>query len=215
MTKLVLVSDTHTYHNQVTIPQCDILVHAGDLSFHGKPMELISFNSWIYDLKDRGTIKEAVIIAGNHELGMEKDPNQVAVEYLSACNFMHCKSYKSPTGLKFFGVPHQLRFFDWAWNTDEQGIANQLSMVPDDVDVLVTHGPPHGYNDVGRDGTHCGSYALLAWIQRAQPKLVVFGHIHAGYSGDTVTMIGNTRIVNASTCTEQYKPTNKPIEVEL
>ncbi|OAQ96935.1 hypothetical protein LLEC1_04236 [Akanthomyces lecanii] len=49
-------------------------------------------------------------------------------------------------------------------------------MVPADVDVLLTHGPPRGHLDDGGKG--CPQ--LVKEILRVRPRLVVFGHIHAG-----------------------------------
>jgi Icc-related predicted phosphoesterase len=50
------------------------------------------------------------------------------------------------------------------------------------VDILVTHGPPHGTADVTR-GRHVGDRKLLAAVQRLHtpPLLWVVGHIHASY----------------------------------
>jgi Icc-related predicted phosphoesterase len=47
---------------------------------------------------------------------------------------------------------------------------------------------------------------------RIKPLLHVFGHIHGAYGA---AYIKDTLFVNASTCTEQYHPTNKPIIVDL
>lgn len=44
-------------------------------------------------------------------------------------------------------------------------------------DVVVTHEPPHGYNDAA-GGNHVGDRDILATIKRLEPKLVISGHIH-------------------------------------
>jgi len=44
--------------------------------------------------------------------------------------------------------------------------------------VFVPHAPPHGCVDLTWSRTHAGSRAVSDFIQRAQPALVVCGHIH-------------------------------------
>lgn len=38
--RIVVLSDTHTKHDKIEVPDGDILIHAGDFSFHGKPKEI-------------------------------------------------------------------------------------------------------------------------------------------------------------------------------
>jgi len=49
-------------------------------------------------------------------------------------------------------------------------------------------------------------------ILRVKPLIHCFGHIHQGYGTEYKN---DTYYVNASTCTESYNPTNKPIELEV
>jgi Icc-related predicted phosphoesterase len=53
-----------------------------------------------------------------------------------------------------------------------------------------------------------GCEELKLALVRVQPKLHVFGHIHCGYGREGIS-------VNASICTEAYRPTNAPIVVDL
>jgi Icc-related predicted phosphoesterase len=55
------------------------------------------------------------------------------------------------------------------------------NLIGDDVDILLTHGPPFGYLDDSK-----GSVSLLQEIWRAKPKLVVFGHVNNARSEETV-----------------------------
>ena len=54
--------------------------------------------------------------------------------------------------------------------------------IPDNTDIVMVHGPPKGYCDMGGKG--CPQ--LLREIRRAQPALAVFGHIHRGYGQDDI-----------------------------
>jgi Icc-related predicted phosphoesterase len=120
-------------------------------------------------------------------------------------------------GLKIWGSPWQPRFFDWAFNADEPDLERIWDKIPDDTDILVLHGPPHGYGDkasrVNAAGfEHTGSPSLLERIKAIKPKLAVAGHIHSGYG---IYEIGETIFVNASLVNEKYIPTNAVITIEL
>jgi len=80
--------------------------------------------------------------------------------------------------------------------------------------VLVTHGPPAGVRDrtSARDRTHAGCVDLRDAVERIRPALHVFGHIHEGYG---VERRDNTLFVNAAVCTLAYRPTNRPVVVDL
>jgi len=64
-------------------------------------------------------------------------------------------------------------------------------------------------------GYHCqnvGCTELLDRIDQLKLKAHIFGHIHEGY-GEYLR--GETRLINASTCTVRYAPTNPPIVFDL
>jgi Icc-related predicted phosphoesterase len=123
-------------------------------------------------------------------------------------------------GIKFWGSPVQPEFCGWAWN-EERGeeIRKTWAQIPNDIDVLVTHGPPMGILDwVGR--THVGCEELRLAIHRAQPKVHVFGHIHGAYGKrgirypETVYpgFYKATQFYNAAIVSDAYKldPKHKP-----
>lgn len=119
---------------------------------------------------------------------------------------------KSLAGFAFTVRRGQPRFHDWAFNLDEHELAKKWADIPDDTDILILHGPPHGIGDLARDErgmpVHVGSPSLAKRIEEIRTRLVVFGHIHAGYG---VYKSGRTTYVNASHCDERYRPVNAPI----
>ena len=110
--------------------------------------------------------------------------------------------------------PYQPEFCDWAFNKpiDSEEIAEVWSKIPDDVDVLITHGPPANILDSTFSGTHVGCPRLLKRVKEVKPRLHVFGHIHEGYGIDEED---STVFVNASTCDLSYRPKQKPRIVPL
>ncbi len=212
--KICMISDTHEQHSKVEIPKCDLLIHAGDITGRGALQKLNAFNTWLETLLADGVVGDVVYIAGNHDISLQ-DNREVAEGILLSGNYLNnSMAYVGPADEQkcVFGIPDQLPFNDLAFNTPEPQLARMYKYIPDEVDILVTHGPPLGVLDENNDGHHCGSKSLLDWIKSYQPRLVVCGHIHEGYG---IALVDNTLVVNASTCTSDYKPTNQPIVLEL
>jgi len=63
----------------------------------------------------------------------------------------------------------------------------------DSTQVLVTHVPPHGFQDAVFLGKHAGSKPLRKIMDKIQPRLVISGHIHEkpGYTTHERTTIVN------------------------
>ncbi|KAI9371527.1 Metallo-dependent phosphatase-like protein [Aspergillus egyptiacus] len=54
------------------------------------------------------------------------------------------------------------------------------------VDILLTHGPPHGILDFVPGAGNVGCESLYRAVERSRPALHVFGHIHEGYGARRV-----------------------------
>jgi Icc-related predicted phosphoesterase len=89
-------------------------------------------------------------------------------------------------------------------------IKKKWDLIPEGIDVLITHGPPHKILDYTRDGVYAGCEELLLAIERVKPKIHAFGHIHEG-RGELIR--NGTHFINACNCNLMYKATNRPIEV--
>ena len=81
-----------------------------------------------------------------------------------------------------FGDFRQPEFGGWAYNLKRgEECLEKWNLIPDDTDILVTHGPPLGYGDYCSSQLRAGCSELLSTIQnRVKPKIHVFGHIHEG-----------------------------------
>ena len=86
-------------------------------------------------------------------------------------------------------------------------------MIPENTDVLVTHGPPFGVLDKSHPSTaHLGCEELATAVEQIRPKLHAFGHIHGGHGESTAN---GTCYVNASVVNEAYKLVYEPQAVEI
>ena len=62
--KLLHISDTHNQHESLlNLPEADVLIHSGDLTFAGSKDELDAFFDWFVKLP----YKHKIFIAGNHD----------------------------------------------------------------------------------------------------------------------------------------------------
>jgi Icc-related predicted phosphoesterase len=208
--KLVLISDTHEKHNALSVPDGDVLVHAGDLTYRGDFDAVLEATQWLRKLPH----KHKVVIAGNHDFLFEKKPAS-ARSLMDGIHYLENESIVID-GVKFYGSPVQPWFYDWAFNVQRgEAIRKYWDMMPEDTDVLITHGPPKGFQDQSvphKNTEHLGCYDLLEAVLRIKPKIHVFGHIHGGYG---YQRFEGTQFYNASVVNEAYKLTNDPFVVEI
>lgn len=217
--RLVLLSDTHGLHGHINVPEGDVLIHAGDLCNTDSEQDVLRFAAWI----DRLPHRWKVVIAGNHDGFFQRQPG-LARAYLESGVIYLQDSGCEIEGVRFWGSPWQ-PCLNWAFNLPRKGqaIREKWNQIPMDTDVLITHGPPFGILDEVRarmtawgpseEGSGpLGCEELHIRVQTIKPKLHVFGHIHDGYG---VLQGKETTFVNASICTEAYKPTNPPIVLDL
>lgn len=211
--KIVAISDTHNRHNKLTIPECDLLIHAGDWSFRGKKSEVENFAHW---LNKQTQCKEIVVIPGNHELFFEKGLPDSLIWFTENCPRakLLIDSGCEIDGVKIWGSPVQPWFHDWAWNRSSFEIQKHWEKIPK-CNIVITHGPVYGILDQARyaDGSirteHLGCPYLYKKIKEIKPDIHICGHIHGGHGEKH---IDGTSYYNVSICDEQYYPSN-PITI--
>jgi Icc-related predicted phosphoesterase len=205
--KVVCISDTHGLHERVDVPDGDLLIHAGDITNLGEIERVRSFDDWLATLPH----PNKVVIAGNHDSCFERTP-EVAAALITHAHYL-VDSAVEILGRKIYGSPWQPWFMDWAFNLPRgEPIRRKWNQIPADTDILVTHGPPatRGGNTAYGDDAGCAD--LKEAVERVQPALHVFGHIHEGYG---IYPQPDTTYVNASICTIGYEPVNPPVVIEL
>ena len=193
------------------LPDGDVLVHAGYMTGRGSLDEISAFMDWFAAQPHA----HKVLIAGNHDFAFERSPE--AAELLVPPGVTYLRDSGCVIdGVRFWGSPWQPWFHDWAFNLDRgPALGAKWALIPDDVQVLVTHGPRHGILDTVAwpRGARVGCEALAARIPSLGALRVhVFGHIHEAHG---VEVTGGVTYVNACVCDLGYAPANAPVCVDL
>ncbi len=217
--RFVAISDTHNQLDKVTNwPKGDVLLHAGDITFQGKEDEIEKFNE---DL-GKTPYKKRIVIPGNHDWLFQKDEEKARAIMTNAMVLID--EMEVIDGINIWGSPWQPTFHNWAFNLDRgDDIKVKWDLIPNETDILITHGPAYGYRDMvyrgpgaasmsegdfGWGGEHVGCYDLAhAILGRVKPKYHICGHIHEQYGEDSFEGI---TFINASTCNSRYQPVNDP-----
>ena len=191
--KIWHISDTHTYHGLLKVPEgIDMVIHSGDVTnprdLYASEQEMLNFLRWFSSLP----IKHKVFVAGNHDLCVERN-------FITKIDFMKNgiiyleNDYTEVEGLKIWGSPFTPSFGEgWAFNKRRDKLHDVWKHIPDDTDIVVSHGPPKGILDLSYSRENvlefCGDEALRKRMYLLKPKLCLFGHIH-----------NNEDIINAGT----------------
>lgn len=182
--KIWHISDTHTFHDGLSPPEdIDIVIHSGDCSNKKAVLEnskeVLEFLDWYASLN----IPYKIFVAGNHDTSIEAkiinkkdfiDRNIIYLEndYVVINNKIIWGSPVTPT----FGT-------GWAFNRAREKINKTWQKIPENTNILVTHGPPKSILDLSYDREnnleYCGCSALFKRISKLEKlECSLFGHIH-------------------------------------
>lgn len=211
------ISDLHGHYPK--LDGGDLLIVAGDLTARDTYEEYCKFYDWL----DHQNYKKKLFICGNHDNYIQKEDNEYLLDLMKSGyeRFVYlCDSGTEFEGLKIWGSPWTKTFPGMnpkckAFTVDtEEELKEKFELIPDDIDILITHSPPFGVLDSNINAKYCGSTYLFGALKyKFRPKLHVFGHIHECY-GQKEYFTGCIS-VNASYVNEQYQPVNKPVRVIL
>ncbi len=219
--RIVALSDTHGYHKKLSVPDGDVFIHAGDFSMRAKKKHVVEFASWVKSLPH----KYKIIVPGNHDMACEGQESWAKEEFSPAMFLVH--DFVEIEGLVFFGSPYTSSIqepSDWCYDYPRYGERgkrywNSINGHYNIIDVMITHGPPKFIGDllcephVGED-PNVGDETLRTVVDRIDPRIHIFGHIHEGYGVYQVDTC-QTKFYNVSTCTLDYKPTNPIVTIDI
>lgn len=201
------------------VPDCDVLVIGGDIcpDFESKFDKGETrqanwlhddFRQWLVDTE----VDHIVGIAGNHDFVFERGLQPgLPWTYLQDSLTRVC-------GLSIYGTPWCPRLGRWAFYADERRLRAVYEAVPEYLDILISHSPPHGYGDSippmsrfnpSKQEINVGTHQLTNILYEKKPKAVVSGHIHEARGVYEYHSHG-TKVYNVSYLTAAYKPHEPP-----
>lgn len=190
--RLVAISDTHTAHNSLVIPECDILVCAGDVVNHDDDISV--FTEWLeWFSSQNATLK--LFVPGNHD--------QICWDEQEKCKDLCEKAYVQMIvnesiellGYRFWCSPYTPKYGPYQFMLPRDQMHFVWDNCHESTDIVVTHGPPRGILDLTSKMEHAGCLSLREMLQRVQPFLFICGHIHEGAG---IAELGNITCVNAT-----------------
>jgi Predicted phosphoesterases, related to the Icc protein len=207
--KFVAFSDSHSRHHNLRLPKGDVLICAGDISYRGKKEEVVDFLEWFKIQKH----KYKIFIAGNHDFFFEK-AKATEISKIIPDNIIYLKdSGVEIEGINIWGSPVTPWFFNWAFNRHRgKDIKKHWDLIPENTELLITHGPVYGYLDQVINEENVGCKDLLERVKEVKPKVHVCGHVHESYGS---IKRGGVQFINCSVLNELYELVNKPIVFEI
>lgn len=217
--RFVCISDTHSNHRRLgTLPEGDVLLHAGDFTNKGTIAEVRLFAEWL----DKQPFQHKIVIAGNHDRALDKQFHEAPKEcrlveaLLARCSYLNNAS-TTVFGYKVYGRPETPEFHAMAFNVRRgRAMMECWDAIPDDTDILLTHCPPFMVRDRTVLGQHAGCAQLAKSLHTRlnRVKVHVFGHIHEAY-GVARSASGHTTFINAAMCNVLHGNNHKPIVFDL
>ena len=139
MPDICFIADSHRRHRELAIPDCDILIHCGDIgSFNQDEKDTLDdIDLWFAEQP----AKHVLCVPGNHDFGLE-----------SGYEFKNARlledSHVEIEGLKIYGSPWVPMLAGFAYFLEEGQLLEKWKQIPENTDVLVTHTPPYGILDL-------------------------------------------------------------------
>jgi Icc-related predicted phosphoesterase len=214
--KVTLMSDTHTKERNVLVNGGDLILHSGDVMNSGYDWEdLYDFLTWFSELP----YKMKVFTPGNHDRYIEDKPFdawKMIREFNDKGVVCLIDDFVEFEGLKIYGSPWQPEFYNWAFNLPRNGkeLEDKWNNIPDDTDILITHGPAWGTLDtvVNRRDMNLGCEMLTKRLETLKPLIHNCGHIHSGYG---YVEKNGTHFFNSSVLDERYSHNQKPFDITI
>lgn len=168
--------------------------------------------------------EKVIFIAGNHDKVIYQRTTEVKdlLKGQDKVIYLECEIYEYK-GLVIYGTPICKIFGRWSfmepYDIQKKRYERHLKSI-EKIDIIMSHDAPYGISDIilqedcpWADGEHLGNPALRFFLDEAQPKIMVHGHLHS--SNRECEMCGKTEVYNVSLLNENYEMAYKPKYIEI
>ena len=197
------------------LPAADLALITGDI-FPVCNHDLRFQEDWLHSefvpWAFRQPVEEMIVVAGNHDFFAQTDRgHDILSDSGMPFTYLRDESVEM-LGLKIHGTPWTPTFFNWAFMADDDELRLKWDLIPDDTDILVSHGPRINTGDKVSSGKCAGSVSMGYKMDNdLSLKLHVYSHIHEAYGVQVRGVDGSPKSCNVSHMDLNYNPVNQPI----
>ncbi len=226
--KICAISDIHGQFENIQIEPVDILFICGDIV----PLKMQSNIPQSFSWFKKKFIKwcndqpatQIYMVGGNHDFFLERLEQEVK-ESLRGTKitilYNESAGYMDDDGNEWtiWGSPLCHKFGNWAFMYSDEYEEEKFSLIPDNLDFLITHDAAYGRNDVlldkvpWADGSHIGNSVLAKILETKSPKYHFTGHLHS--TDHNLVEYNGTKTACVSLLDERYKVNYKPLYIDL
>jgi Icc-related predicted phosphoesterase len=203
--KIACISDTHGIFLPDIPDDADVVFHAGDVGPDRKPSIWFAyeFSNWA-----KKVARPIYFTWGNHDfIGQKSEVLDLLPSNVTCC----VDRQLDIDGVKVWFSPWSNIFGDWAFMEVESELRKKYAKIPDDTNIIVSHGPPKGFGDrtlpiwTGRS-EQVGSTSLLEQFQ-ALPNAshLICGHIHEARGTYVLQSDPSKEVINCAQVDERYQ----------
>ncbi|VZI08788.1 unnamed protein product [Fusarium fujikuroi] len=127
---------------------------------------------------DNGEVKSLLMEAGHGIIFLDEGTHEIRLQNGAFMNI-----YASPY------TPTTSGSTDWGFQYNG---AHEFA-IPRGIDLVVTHGPPHGIMDMTPERQRIGCPQLFSAIAKAQPRIHCFGHVHSSWDVESLPRLQGTK----------------------
>ncbi|KAM3536431.1 hypothetical protein MY4038_000266 [Beauveria bassiana] len=237
--RFLVLSDTHdnAFPDLASLPAVDVVIHCGDLTMIGG----MSNYRRALEFLAACPAEVKLVIPGNHDVSLDAkwweenldsdDEQDEPVRARALCTSDdytrrgvrlldeggHKVTLQDGRAFTVYASQYTPGFGGYAFGYDpDEDRFNGEKRIPEEIDIVMTHGPPQlpslaspvgtsgpayrldlGGEHDNSDGKkqHLGCSRLWEAIARVRPKMHCFGHIHEGYGVQRATFYTNTTMV--------------------
>ena len=227
--KICAISDIHGQFRDLQINPVDVLFICGDivpLNVQSNiPKSLKWFKTQFIPWCAEQPADQIYMVGGNHDFFLEKLEREIK-DVLKGTNitilYNESAEYQDDNGKVWtiWGSPLCHVFGNWAFMYSNEYEEEKFSLMPDNLDFLLTHDAAYGRNDVlldenwpWTDGKHIGNPALAEILKDKHPKYHFTGHLHS--TDHNLVDYEGTKTACVSLLDERYTMIYKPLYLEL